>query len=236
MTTFADIAYQALKGAGVIGVGQIASAEDINDCLFECNAMIGEWSRKRWLVYHLIDVSKVADGSTSYTVGTGGDFNVTRPDRIESAFVRLLNGGPNQPDYLLTIYEAREDYNKITLKSLNSMPYIAFYDSAFPLGNLYVWPIPSNQYEIHISVKETLTQFANTASQMNFPPEYLSALRWNLAARIRPNYQLPPDPTVTAMAKNALNTLRKANTQIARLQIPSELVRNSRVYNIYSDQ
>jgi hypothetical protein len=70
---------------------------------------------------------------------------------------------------------------------------------------------------------------------MNLPPEYQEALLYNLAARLRPMYGLPPEPTITSMAVTTLNVIRNANAQIPRLTIAPSLTRDS-LYNVYSDQ
>ncbi len=230
-----DIILQALKESGVLGVGQVASAEDVNDCFFRLNLMLGQWSKKRWLVYHLVDVAKVGTGAVSYTVGPTGDFNIPRADKVESAFVRLLNN-PNPTDYPLWVTNAREDYNRVCLKSMSSFPDMVFYDADYPMGHLYVWPLPNASYEIHITVKETLTQFTALNQVINLPPEYMGAIFYNLAARLRSAWQLPPDPSIVAFAKDALGTLRQANTQVPEMTLPRDLVRHGRAYNIYSDQ
>jgi hypothetical protein len=237
MTTPNDIINQALKTSGVLGIGQTAAFEDTNDAFFLLNLMISQWNRKRWLVYHLIDVAFTSTGAVSYTVGPGQNFNCPRPDRIESAFFRQqIQSIPNQIDYPLEILESREDYNRIALKQLTSFPNYVWYDSAFPIGFLYPWPVPqANIYEVHISVKETLPQFTSLAQQINLPPEYFACILYNLAARLRPAYQLPPDPTIIGLAKDALSVVRGANTQIGRLTLPIEILRPG-IYNVYSDQ
>lgn len=58
-----------------------------------------------------------ATGASSYTVGTGQNVNIPRPDRIEAAFVRLVNG-TQQVDYPLDVLGSREDYNLVALKGL----------------------------------------------------------------------------------------------------------------------
>jgi hypothetical protein len=237
VSTPADIVALALVHAGVVGQGQIGAPEDTNNAFDILNMMLSQWSRKRWLVYHLIDVSKVTTGAQSYTLGPGGDFNTPRTDRIESAFVRqLLPGGQNQPDYPLEILQSREDYNQIALKTMGTWPSVLFYDSGYPMGAVYVWPLPAaSQFEVHLSLKQPLTQFASLAQDIVLPPEYIPALFYNLAARLRPAYGMGPDPTITAMAKDALNVLRGANTQIATLRMPGTLVGQARMYNVFSD-
>lgn len=235
LPTAGSIINLALKMAGVLGIGQTASAEDANDALAVLNMMLAQWQRKRWMVYSLDDVSFPSTGAASYTVGTGGSVNIARPDRIEAAFVRLTNG-PQAVDYPLALLESREDYNRIALKSLATFPQVAFYDAAYPLANLYIWPAPpATNYQIHISVKTTLSTFSGLTTTMNLPPEYQEALLYNLTGRLRPMYGLQPDPTITAMAVASMNVIRNANAQVPRLAITPTLTRDS-LYNIYGDQ
>ena len=238
MTVLLDILKLALKDSGVLAVGQSPQPEDISDAFVRVNMMLAQWGKKRWLVYHLVDVAKVSTGAQSYTVGPGGDFDVAyRPDRIEAAFFRqTVQSVPNQVDYPLEIIEARETYNDIALKMLSSFPSYIFYDSSYPLGHIFPWPIPqSGIYEIHLSLKEVLSQFTSVSQVINLPAEYVPLIHYNLCARLRPAYQQLPDPTITALAKDSLNVVRGANTQIPRLKMPTDLTRPG-VYNPYSDQ
>jgi hypothetical protein len=225
-----------MKQAGILGVGQTPLAEDTNDAFTLVNMMLAQWNKQRWLVYHLVSIGYTSDGSQSYTVGIGQQFNVTRPDRLEAAFFRqTIPSVPNQIDYPLQIIEARETYNNIALKTLTSFPSYIFYDSAYPVGYVYPWPIPqANLYEVFITVKETLTQFATLTQQVLLPDEYYAALLYNLAVRLRSAYQLPPDPVTVGLAKSALAIIRGANAQIPRLVLPNEINRGG-VYNVYSD-
>jgi hypothetical protein len=242
VTSAADIVRLALKDAGVLGVGQTASAEDTNDVFDTMNLMLAQWSIKRWLVFHLLDMSVVSTGAISYTVGPGGDINTgssQRPDRLEDGcFYRQLitASSPNQIDYPLSLLESREDYSRIGLKQLSTIPQYIFYDPAMPLGVIYPWPIPSAvKYEIHIAIKDQLQQFANLADTINLPNQYKAALRYNLGATIRPLYQMPPDPTLTALALTSLNIIKNSNAAIPRLRIPIQLGRGA-LYNIFSDR
>ncbi len=236
-TTALDICTQALKKAGILGVGQSALPEDINDAYSDLQDMLGQWQRKRWLIWHLVDYSCTGTGNEFYTVGPAQEFNISpRPDKIESAFFRqLVQSQPNQIDYHLEIIEAREDYNLIALKQLQTFPQYLFYDSGFPVGKAYPWPlIQSNLYELHLTVKATLNQFTSLAQVIVLPLEYMAALKFNLAVRLRQAYQLPPDPALVGLAQDSLNVIRNANLQIPRLQIPQDLIRPG-LYNVFSD-
>lgn len=241
VTTAADIVRLVLKDTGVLGIGQTASAEDTNDVFDTMNMMLGEWASKRWLLFHLLDLSIVSTGVMSYTVGPGGNIDtgtMQRPDRLEDGcyFRQIITASsPNQIDYPLEILESREDYSRIGLKQLTTIPQYIFYDPTFPLGTIYPWPvIQPVQYELHILVKSQLTQFVNLADEINLPGQYFGALRYNLAARVRPMYQLPPDPSLVALATDSLSVIRNMNAQVPRLKMPTGLARG-RLYNIYGD-
>lgn len=236
MTTAGDIIQQAMKDAGVLGVGQTALAEDTADALSRLNMLIAQWRRKRWLVYHLVTYSVACAGQQSFTIGPTGNINITyRPDRIESAFIRQTNVPTNQVDFPLVLLPAREDYNAITLKTLAALPNYLFYDSGYPLGTLYPWPVPTaNIYTLYVSIKAVLASFATLTQEIALPEEYHGALLYTLAVRLRSMYRLPSDPGLLALQTDALNVLRKANAQIGRLSIPIELHQGG-VYNPFSD-
>jgi len=168
-----------------------------------------------------------------------------RPARIESAFLRQLQfsnnpvDGGNQIDYPLTLIASMEDYNKISLKKLQSFPGYLFYDSGWPLGTLYPWPVPQpNIYELFVSYMEQLPPaFATENSVVSLPYEYFEAIIKNLALRLRTRYSIPtfPGDILPGQAKAALATIRGTNAQIARLHMPSDLLRPN-LYNIFSDR
>jgi len=230
----------ALKDAGVIGVGQTALAEDNNDALTRLNMIMAQWARKRFLVYQLVNLVKASTGAETYSVGPGQDFDIAvRPDRLENGcfFRQLIQSSPNQVDYPLELLESWEDYNRVVLKQLQTFPMYVFYDPGYPNATVRFWPVPqASIYEMHILVKGSiLTQFANLATKFGLPNEYFLALELTLAENLRTAYRLPADPALSARAKEAREVVRGANTALARLRMPPEMVRPG-IYNPYSDQ
>jgi len=221
--------------ANVLGVGQTATAEDSNDAFNLLNMMMAQWQRRRYIVYQLVTTSKQATGALSYTVGPGGDFDIPRPNKIESAFFRMQSATVYPVDYNLVILRAKEDYNRISLKTLNAFPQYAFYDSGMPMGNLYIWPVPNNQYEIFITTFQQIQKFNTLADVITLPEEYKAALMYNLALELYPMFGLPVNPMVEKKAAATLNILEASNTQIPRLQMPANLQGRPGTYNIYGD-
>lgn len=238
MTVASDLINLALTDSGVLGVGQTAQAQDLTDTLRRLNMMISQWSQRRWLVYHLIDTAKVCTGAQSYTVGAGGDFNITRPAQIEAAYIRqIVPGTPTPVDFWLTQIPAREDYSQLALKGLVASPADRFYyDAGYPNGLVYPWPIPGAAYELHILTKAVLQQFAAVTDAVVLPPEYEEAIYTNLMVRLRAAYRLPADRVMIGLAKASLNTIRRANFQIGRLTLPRGLGNSGPGYNVFSDQ
>lgn len=261
-TTVNDICLQALKECGQIGVGQSPVQEELTDAWTRLQWMLQQWERKRYLVYHLLTYLVNSTGKISYTVGPGGDINTSlspwnsqfnpqfggpqspvrsaRPDKIESAFLRqITQSQPNQIDYPLELYQSMEDYNAIALKQLTAFPQVAFYDPAWPLGNLFAWPVPqANIYAVGITIKEQLpVQFLKATDVISLPYEYFGAILYNLALRLRSKYQLPtfPGDPLPGLAADSLAVLRGANTAIAQLRIPADMNRPG-LYNIFSDR
>jgi len=202
--------------------------------------LMAQWAVKRFLVYQLTNLQVTSTGATSYTVGPGGNFNIpVRPDRLEDGcyFRQLVQSSPNQVDYTLELLESWEDYNRITLKQLQTFPGFIFYDPGQPLGTVYPWPVPQPAiYLINLLVKAgVVNQFATLTTVIGMPNSYYMAMYLTLANILRTAYRLPVDPDLVQRAKEAREVLRGSNTALARLRQPSDLVRPG-VYNVYSDR
>ncbi len=236
--TASDIIATALRKAGVVGIDEDIEQPILNDGLADANDMLAQWQRKRYLIYRLQDFSFVSTGAQFYTVGDGQNFPINpRPDRLESAFLReLANGQGQNIDWELSIIPSKEDYNRIILKSLGTFSWRIFYDPDWPIGKIYPWPVPqASLYEIHATFKTLLQQFAALKDNINLPPEYVPALKWGLARRFRASYQLPADPEINALARDALNTIRLANTAVPLLSMPEDVRRRGPAYDYHSD-
>ena len=171
MTTARDFITLAMKEAGVLGVGQSLLAEDINDGFTILHRMLAQWQKKRWLVPSLYDVAALGNGLKSNPIGPGQIYNALRPDKIQAAYFKqfggafssafsdsfdIASGNNDQVSFNLIPIWSWEDYARVQLKELNSWPQYFFYDAAFPYGNVYIWPIPTSNYEIHLICKSPI--------------------------------------------------------------------------------
>jgi hypothetical protein len=225
INTTGDLITFCLKTCGVLGIGQTAQAEDSNDALVILQTTLAGWQRKRWLVPNLTDAVLLSTGAQSYTIGPGGDFDMPRPDRVISGFFRMMFTTPPHVDVPMSVIATREEYNRVTLKGLTTFPAACFYDSDWPMGILYFWPIPpAAEYEMHITVKAALPVYVGLTDPLNIPPEYMEALIYTLAVKLAMQYGLDPRPGHVAAMSAALQTIRLANSQIPELPMPMAVV------------
>ena len=245
--TVTDILSIALRKSGVVGIGEAIETTVLNDAFSDANDLLAQWQRNRWLIYHLVDYAKISTGAQSYSVGAGQNFNINpRPDRIESAFLRILTNpqGALTVDLPLDVIPSMEDYNRIAVKNLGvtsagvggSIAWRIFYDPAWPIGVLRPWPIPqATLYEIHVTFKETLNRFQSLKDIVNLPPEYAPALKFCLARVLRASYQMPADPEINHFARRALNSIRLANVAVPLLTMPRAVSGRRRAYDYRGD-
>lgn len=211
ISTPLDLINLSLKTAGVIGVGQTADAEDTNDAFNILNLILTEWQLNRWFVYDLLDVSHASTGAISYTVGPGGTFNFSnqRPDKIDAVYA--VDGSGNS--WYVYPFMSREGYDRVINKTATGVPESFFYDPG-ATGTVYFSPVPDNTYTLHVQAKASLGQFTSLTQSINLPQIYTTALFWNLAAQLRPLYQLPLDPKVEQRAVATLQALTNSIGQV----------------------
>lgn len=219
MTTASDIINGALKDVGALAAGETATAEDTTDALELLNQMLGQWQATGLNVYAQKDVSFAANGSTSYTIGSGGAVNTTRPTEVISAFWR--SGGH---DYPLTVINAFQDYQRIGDKSLTGAPDAIYYQPTYPLGKVYAYPIPADG-DLHLTVQENLQTFSSASETVTLPPEYMLALRYSLGELLKIQYpDAQPRFDIEKAAAKARKIIKRNNVQIPALLMPSAVL------------
>jgi hypothetical protein len=113
-----------------------------------------------------------------------------------------------------------DEWAGIQIKALTStIPTCWWYQTAYPLGVLYFWPIPTGTtLSGSLYVPTAVTQFAALTTSVSLPPGYQRMLTSNLAVEISPEYpdgSLKP-ATVTAAtdSKAAVKRMNKKLTEM----------------------
>jgi hypothetical protein len=152
-----------------------------------------------------------------------------RPLAINSCFVRINTNSNGQPivngglDYPVAILNV-EDYEMIGLKTLaGPWPKALYYQPSETLGNIFVWPNPS-QGEMHLFADTLFSRYTTINDSIILPQGFSMALRWCLAERLMPMYgkaSATQIAMIQAYAAQAKSTIKRTNMkpiQSARFQ------------------
>ena len=211
----------ALRLIGVLASGENPSIDESNDALVALNQMLDGWNADGLAVYTTRpDEFALVAGKGAYTYGPGGDFNTTRPPKIDSMSSILLDNPTNPIELTALSYTVDQWQTQIPVKNTSSSwPYIWYDTGDYPLRTINLWPVPNSSVNhVRFYVWQGLGLPASLASTMAFPPGYAEAFRFNLAVRLAPEYEKQPSPFVTSFAAESFARLKTMNATPATLQ------------------
>ena len=207
MPSATEFIRRAMVINGTIDRTDPVETNELNDGLVALNDMLDSWEIDRTLVFSVLsETFALVSGTASYTMGTAGAFNTFRPNRISNVFVTL--NGVNFPVKELT---DKRDYQNIPIKTNQGIPQYYYYDTAFPLGTLFIYPVINQTATITIDSWQQLTNFADLTTQYTFPPGYNRAINYNLAMELAPEDGIRMTPEATMIAVESKANVRRKN-------------------------
>ena len=241
-----DLLEMALRQLGIGVHGNILAPKDLENANMMLNTMLAQWQNKGFLSPCRVDMAFKCTGKKKYFVGPGGDLDIPiRPAKLTAAYCRLLEGEnptPNQEfteqysnqfkngdlgtetltlDYPLQFISSYEEYAQIPLKNIATFPAYIYYNPAYPLGEVYLYPVAyANVFACHIVYPEFLNGNIQLDTQLAIPPEYWEGIIYGLAVRLCVIYGKRPDPTLVQLATNAERVIRLSNFKIGRMRLP----------------
>lgn len=124
-----------------------------------------------------------ASGNVVYVYRT----KMVRPLRILDSFVRNAVQGNDSPCRIIS----REEYSQYGMKTSSGSPTQFYYDPQVNTGNLYAYPVPSLATQLmFIEFQRPIEDFVTSADDFDMPQEWADALKFNLARRIAPEYEV----------------------------------------------
>jgi hypothetical protein len=229
-----NIINRALRLIGVAQTSETASSAEAADAFSVLNMMIGQWNNESLMLYgYMNELFPLIPTTGVYTIGPGGDIDTVRPQKIVRAFVRYNPSGLNtfQYDYQLEIVP-NDKYQEIFLKQLTvTYPIYLFYDNKFPLGTITLYPYPSQACSLGLSSWNQILQFTNLIQDIDMPPGYESALSYNLAVEIAPEYGKQIDQIIYDKANETKAAIMRTNHTISYMKTDTALL-PKRTFNI----
>jgi hypothetical protein len=186
----------ALRTLGVIATGETPSSDERTDGLTALNHMIGEWNAQALPIYQATRESVFLTGAASYALST-------RPVKIQGA--QITFGGMTVPVEVVN----GEQWSRGG--GTPSMPQL-WNDAGYPNSTIYLRPAPTSG-TLELQSLRPLSSSYQLSDNLALPPGYEAALRFNLAARLAPEFGRV-DPAVDQRAADALTSIMGLNAAV----------------------
>lgn len=231
MSVAQDLINGAFRLIGILGEGESPSAQQSNDALTTLNALVDSYSNESLMIYTKAkEQFNLVAGQQVFTFGTGGDFSSPRPQMIENALIVAPQGAPN-PELQMEILN-KDEYASIILKATTStIPLYIYNDGAYPLSNIYLWPVPSVVTPIIFYSWKPLTTLSTLSSTVSLPPGYERMLKFNLAVDLGPEYGVQPREDIVAIAMQSKAAIKRMNNKPLYLDTDPFLSDQRRAWN-----
>ncbi len=222
----------SLRIIGVLASGEDPGATEQSEALVALNDMIDGWSNENLLIPAKVrEVFPLVINQQTYTMGIGGNFNTTRPQKIENCLIQLATNSPvlEIPMMILT----KDEFAAIIIKTLTStFPLYMYPDGNFPLDNLNFWPIPDTSVNSVVLYSwKPLVDLATITTSIILPPGYQRALKYGLAVELADEYGKTLPETVIAKAIESKATIKRMNYVPHFLQVDKEIRAKPAVWN-----
>lgn len=209
MSTALDVMKIALGELRVLRPGEVPSSDEQDDLIMRLNAALETWAASDIIIYSMTDETRsLTTGDESFTIGSTGDWAVTRPTRVIRAFIRDSSGNDSPLEII-----GKDRYDLIADKTpSNSQPGKLCYDPTYPNGTLYIYPPPTSGWTLHLIHEKPFTAFTDANTSFSFPPGYLEFMGYNFALRLAGPYNKTLSASTIAIAQQTKNSIEARNT------------------------
>ena len=204
-----------MRLTGAISSGETPTADEASDALLVANQMLDSFNAEKLMIFTILrSTFTLVVNQQVYTLGTGGDFNIPRPARIEQ-FSIIQQPLATQPLELPMAILNYQQWQQIPVKNTpTNLPQAVYPDMAFPLINLNLWGVPTAPQQVALYTWQALSQFTSLITDLTFPPGYAEMLRYNLALRLGPEWLGPnwnPGPFIVQNAAESKARVKSIN-------------------------
>lgn len=212
-STAQTIIFGAIRAASLKGRGYTIEAEEAQDGLEVLNQMLRAWQNDDLFVpYRSEQNHALTVSQASYTWGSGGDLDDTRPLDIHAAWLRD-SANTDYPLKSMTV----EEYARISVKDSNGRPRRYYFEPRDPLAQI-VFEMPLAETDtLYARVLLPLTTFTALTTEDSVPDEYIEPIKYNLALRLAPEYGGQVSQDVRDLAKDGLKMIKRRNN---RFRVP----------------
>ena len=110
----------------------------------------------------------------------------------------------------------QDEYNRIAYKDQpQQFGYRFLYVNEFPLGKIFIYPVPNQVTAMTFSIDRILAQPATASTSISFPPGYAKAFKYCLAVELASTFgkSISQYPEVIEIARMSFGSIKRANTR-----------------------
>jgi len=183
---------RALRKIGAVPAGVAPTADEITDASLELNLILKAWQADGMQLWTVTQASVTpVQGQEVYTMGTGGDINVARPEDILEVYRRLTADTLDVP----LRRKARADFFRLPNKAQEGTPTHYYFDPQLALDNLYIWNTAdatfAADYTLEVLYQRPFDDMDATADTLSFPQSWELAVTLALTHNLSMEYGKP---------------------------------------------
>ena len=172
-----------MKDAGKLQEGQTPNSEQFAEYSMRLNDVINTLQTQGLRLWTQTDQSvTLVSGTRDYTMKSGGSVNITRPTRVLQGYY-LDSNSNRRPIYPLSW----EEWMRLSTTTTEGAVSQYFIQKQVTQLTVSFWLTPDDEAATgtaHLLIQQQITNFTGLYDTIDFPPEWMLTLRWNLAADI----------------------------------------------------
>lgn len=217
--TVLDLIKSSLRLIHQLGPGRSPSNSEAADALLVFNSMLDSWSTERLAIHEIRrDTYPWTGGAACKTIGPGGHYEAPRPVRITEAGIIVTDD-----ETPLDICCARK-WATVSRKYETGTPRVLHNDGGHPRSGLWLWPVPESDLTLVLYAWRVLIAFANVNQDVDFPPGYFDAIRYNLAVHLGEEWGKQVSERTERMAADKKGWIKALNMPTLEMGVDDALV------------
>jgi len=209
----------SMRKLGVIATGETPTAAEAADGLAALGDVIESYNIEAMSVWEsAAQAFTLTPGTAAYTIGPSGTLVTSAPRPVE---IEGVYGSFDGVDYRVAPW-TYDQYMAATVKATSTLyPLRYAYLNDYPDGRLFLWPTPAQAITLNVDYSVQIPALTDLTNVMAFPPGYIRALQWELAAELAADYGVQMDATQMAGVRASKAALRKSNRtpSVSRLDV-----------------
>jgi hypothetical protein len=220
--TSQDVITNAFIEAGLYAPGEALSADDAAFGLNKLNRLNDNWNTESLYIFGTtLTEFQLTPNHNPHTIGLAAqtpDFTVTtsRPPRIDVANLVLTDQSPVIYRPLKIVDDAWWMANPVPSLA-TQIPYYLYPNYGWPLGQIYLWPVPTVAYKLRLNLWNLFSSFALTDT-FTLPPGYEDAVTLSLAETLTSTFGKSPSPVLVQQAALARGRVKSQNSEAPEMR------------------